>query len=135
MTAVSLPSGFHDERGSIQTLLNQHNGSVVAIDTVPGVERANHYHKEDYHYCYVVSGSIIYYERPVGSTQIPMMAKYSAGEMIYTGPMIEHCMYFEEPTVFITLGGGTRKQEDYELDLVRIESLKAEFDAAFGNVR
>ena len=66
-----LPDSFKDNRGEIQTLLNKHNGSVVVISTVSGVERANHYHKEDYHYCYVVSGSIIYFERPAGSNERP----------------------------------------------------------------
>jgi len=133
MSKVDLPEAFRDERGAIQTLLNEHHGSVVVIETVSDVERANHYHKEDYHFCYVVSGSIIYYERPAGSSDPPSMHKYCPGEMLYTPPMVEHCMFFEEPTVFITLGGRTRKQEDYEADLVRIDSLKKLFDEALGN--
>ena len=50
---INLPPNHSDERGFIQVLLHEHNGSVVVIDTVPHVERANHYHKDDYHYCYV----------------------------------------------------------------------------------
>ena len=41
---------------------------------------------------------------------------------------MEHCMHFSEPTVFVTLGGGTRKQDEYENDLVRITSLKQIYD-------
>ncbi len=119
-----LPDSFKDNRGEIQTLLNKHNGSVVVISTVSGVERANHYHKEDYHYCYVVSGSIIYFERPAGSNERPKKHVFKTGQMFYTPPMIEHCMHFDEPTVFVTLGGGSRKQDEYEDDLVRIASLK-----------
>ena len=47
--------------------------------------------------------------------------------MFFTGPMTEHCMYFEKPTIFIAFGGGTRKQEEYEEDLVRVNSLHDEF--------
>jgi dTDP-4-dehydrorhamnose 3,5-epimerase-like enzyme len=103
--------------------MHHHNGSVVVISSVPHIQRANHYHKEDYHYCYIISGSIVYYERPVGSTDMPRRSIYKAREMFYTPPMVEHCMYFEEPTTFVTLGGHTRRQEDYEEDLVRIASL------------
>jgi quercetin dioxygenase-like cupin family protein len=129
MCLNQLPAPFKDHRGEIQTLLNEHNGSVVVITTVPHVERANHYHKDDYHYCYVISGSIVYYERPVGAEIQPTRQHFKPGDMFYTPPMIEHCMYFTEPTIFLTLGGGTRKQIDYENDLVRIESLKQIYDS------
>ncbi len=125
---INLPDPFIDGRGSIQALLHEHSGSVVVIDTFPSVQRANHYHKEDYHYCYVISGKIIYYERSVGSKEIPQKYIYMPGEMFYTAPMVEHCMYFEERTVFLTLGGKTRKQEEYEADLVRLDSLHDEFN-------
>ena len=124
---IELPENFTDFRGSIQALLHEHSGSVVVIDTFPAVQRANHYHKEDYHYCYIISGKIVYYERPAGSKEIPKKSIFLPGEMFYTPPMIEHCMYFEEHTVFITLGGKTRRQEEYEADLVRLESLHEEY--------
>jgi len=124
---VELPSGIHEERGLIQVLIHEHKGSVVVIDTVPKVQRANHYHKDDYHYAYIVKGSIVYYERPVGSRLIPTKYKFKAGQMFYTGPMIEHSMYFDEPTVFIAMGGKTRTREEYEEDLVRLPSLHDEY--------
>ena len=49
------------------------------------------------------------------------------GTLFYTGPMLEHCMYFSEDSLFLTFGGGTRSQEDYENDLVRINSLYDEY--------
>ena len=122
-----LPDRFNDKRGYIQPISHDHKGSVVVIDTVPFVQRANHYHKEDYHYCYVISGKIHYYERPANTNIIPIETIYTAGEMFYTGPMMEHCMYFDVPTTFLTLGGKTRMQEDYEADLVRTESLREIF--------
>ena len=35
--------------------------------------------------------------------------------------MVEHAMVFHEDTIFLTLGGNSRIQSEYELDLVRIE--------------
>ena len=89
MDATSeLPGMFCDDRGQIQTLKHEHNGSVVVISSVPHVERANHYHKEDYHYCYVISGKIRYFERNVNSKDLPSCKEYGPGEMNYTGPMV-----------------------------------------------
>ena len=124
---ISLPDNHSDERGFIQILLHEHKGSIVVIDTVPHVERANHYHKDDFHYSYIISGEIVYYERPVGSTDLPKRYFFKKGDLFYTGPMIEHCMYFEVPTVFIAMGGKTRTQKEYEDDLVRLPSLHDEF--------
>jgi len=36
-------------------------------------------------------------------------------------------MYFAEDSIFLTFGGGTRSQEDYENDLVRISSLHDQY--------
>ncbi len=124
---IDLPAEFEDARGSIHVIAHEHNGSVAVITSAPHVERANHYHKEDYHYCYVIYGQIHYYERVVGDSAAPKLTVYDAGSIFYTPPMVEHCMYFTMPTAFVTLGGKTRKQEEYEADLVRISSLHREF--------
>ena len=122
-----LPDPHSDNRGFIQLLLNEHHGSVVIIESVPHIQRANHYHKDDYHYCYIVDGNIDYYERKVGSNECPKLTKFKKGEMFYTPPMMEHCMYFKVKTVFIAMGGKTRTQEEYEKDLVRLPSLHDEY--------
>ena len=123
-TIIELEKPFIDDRGTIQKILESHSGSCVIISSVKGSQRANHYHKEDYHYCYLVSGSIEYFERPVGSDELPVKYIINPGVLFFTGPMIEHTMYFTEDSVFITFGGGTRTQADYEDDLVRVASLK-----------
>jgi len=114
---------YKDERGSIQSLVSMEEpamGSAVWITSKKGSIRGNHYHKKDWHYCYVVSGSIEYHHRPVNSPQTPERLLIKAGEMFYTPPMIEHAMLFPEETVFLTLGGGARTPEAYEEDLVRV---------------
>ena len=94
--------------------------SAVLIESKKGSRRANHYHKVDWHYCYIISGSIEYYYRPVNSDKEPMKILIKTGQVFYTPPMVEHAMVFPEDTVFLTLGGGTRLHEDYENDLVRV---------------
>ena len=93
----------------------------LIIESKKGSIRANHYHLKDWHYCYVISGCIEYYERKVGDNSKPIKNKIKAGEMFYTPPMVEHAMLFPEDTVFLTLAGGTRTEKDYESDLVRVK--------------
>jgi hypothetical protein len=58
---------YTDPRGEILNLLDLPIGSVSLITSVTGAVRANHYHKTDWHYCYMQKGSMDYYFRPVGA--------------------------------------------------------------------
>ena len=118
---VDLPSSYDDSRGSIQPLVDMNMKSSVLIDSNSGAVRANHYHKTDWHYCYVLYGEIIYYHRPHGSKESPEEVLVKEGQMFFTPPMVEHAMFFEEQTTFLTLGGNSRKQTSYENDLVRVK--------------
>ena len=117
---VPLEKAFADVRGEIQPLVDLPMESCVLISSKKGAVRANHYHRTDWHFCYVLSGSIDYYQRPHGSQEPPARVLVKAGEMVFTGPMIEHAMVFPEDTVFLTLGRNSRTQEAYEADVVRI---------------
>ncbi len=120
---LPLKKPFSDDRGIIQNLVSLNESqmrSAVLIESKKGSLRANHYHKVDWHYCYIISGSIEYYYRPTNSDKEPIKILINAGQVFYTPPMVEHAMVFLEDTIFLTLGGGTRIHEDYENDLVRV---------------
>ena len=121
---VSLAQPFADARGEIQPLLEDTFGSAQLITSASGAVRANHYHKTDWHYCYLISGSMRYYYRPAGSNEEPRWCLVTAGQMVFTPPMTDHAMEFEEDTVFINFAGNPRDQEAYEADLVRVELVK-----------
>ena len=120
-TVVPLEAPFVDSRGDIQPLVDARMKSAVLITTKKGAVRANHYHRTDWHYCYVVSGSIQYFERPTGSTAPPREVTVRAGEMFFTPPLTDHTMLFPEDTVFLVLGRNPRDQESYEADVVRVD--------------
>jgi quercetin dioxygenase-like cupin family protein len=120
---VSLAAPFVDDRGLIQPLVDEVMASAVLIVSRPGALRGNHYHKTDWHYCYVVEGCIEYFHRPVGSTAAPAQVKVRTGEMFYTPALVEHAMRFPEDTTFLTLSGNRRDQASYEADVVRVELL------------
>ena len=117
---VNLPSSFDDERGSIQPLVDVKMKSSVLITSKTGSVRANHYHKTDWHYCYVLYGEIIYYHRPHGSDKKPDKEVIKEGQMFFTPPMVEHAMVFTKKTKFITWGRNSRVQEIYEADVFRV---------------
>ncbi len=119
---VPLEEAYVDERGIIQNLVHHTIGSAVIIHSEAGAVRAEHWHKDDFHYCYLISGRLIYLERPVGSDAEPRKKIIEPGTLFFTGPKVEHSMYFLEKSVFVTLGGLSRTHESYESDLVRLVS-------------
>ena len=120
---VPLEKPFVDDRGAIQPLVDRMMKSAVMIESKKGALRANHYHKTDWHYCYVVSGTIEYYHRVTGSDAEPEMLLVKEGQMVFTPPMIDHGMKFPEDTVFLTLSRNPRDQATYEADVVRVDLL------------
>lgn len=117
---VEVDKPFKDSRGVIQNVLHRPVGSVVVIESKAGSVRAQHYHRTDWHFCFVVSGCIKYLERPVGSKEDPKEYLFRAGALFFTPPLVEHAMFFPEDTVFLTLANRHRTPEDYESDLVRL---------------
>ncbi len=127
---VSLPSPFVDARGAIQTLVEGGIHSIQIISSKKDTVRANHYHKSDSHYMYVVSGSMNYYSRPVGSKEPPHSQLVTAGQMVFTPPLLEHAVHYLEDSVFLNITSEPRDQSSYEEDLVRVELFKLPNDAA-----
>ena len=118
---VNLEQPFVDNRGSIQPLLDQMMKSAVMIESKKGSLRANHYHKTDWHYCYVISGAIEYFYRKTGDLKDPEKILVNEGQMIFTPPMVDHAMKFPKDTLFLTLSRNPRDQKTYEEDVIRIE--------------
>jgi len=118
---VPLEKPFTDIRGVLQPLVDEMMKSAVMIESKKGSLRANHYHKTDWHYCYVISGTMEYFHRPTGSDKEPERLLVRAGEMVFTPPMVDHAMKFPEDTVFLTLSRNPRNQMAYESDVVRVE--------------
>lgn len=118
---IELPTAFTDERGTIAPLVEREMRSLLLITSREGAVRANHYHRADWHYCYVVSGVMEYHYRVHGSSDPPTRILVREGEMVFTPALVEHAMTFSEETTFITCGGGPRDQASYEADLVRVQ--------------
>ena len=120
---IDLEEPFVDERGEIQPLVDGIMKSAVMIFSKAGSLRANHYHKTDWHYCYVVSGQINYYHRKTNTLIEPKLIIVKKGQMVFTPPMVDHAMKFPVDTTFITLSRNPRDQQTYEKDVIRINMM------------
>ena len=60
---IDLHTPYVDNRGSIQPLVDLMMKSAVMIESKAGSLRANHYHKTDWHFIYVLKGSFKYYSQ------------------------------------------------------------------------
>lgn len=120
---VPLDEPFEDARGKIQNLiLSSGITSVAVITSKAGSIRSNHYHKTDWHYLYVVSGSMEYYERVVDGgdkNANPIIVK--TGQMVFTPPNQVHKTVFLEDTVLMSFAKNIRDHEHHEEDVVRVE--------------
>ena len=118
---VSMTAPFEDARGVIQTLVDGGIQSIQVITSKANTVRANHYHKTDSHFMYVVKGVMKYFHRPAGNTSAPTWLLVKAGQMVFTPPLVEHAVEFLEDSEFLNITGKPRDQGSYEDDLVRVE--------------
>lgn len=114
---------FVDDRGEIQNLIDAPFTSAAVIRSVKWAVRGNHYHKTDYHYCWLQSGKMVYLHRPVGSTAAPQQWVIEPGQLFYTPPLYEHAMHFTEASVLFVFARNNREMVNYEADTVRIPSI------------
>ena len=117
---VKLVGNFNDNRGQILNITNSLFRSCAIIKSKKNSISANHYHKKDWHYCYILKGKVNYYSRKVGSNSKPRKEIFNKGDLFFTPPMVEHALYFPIKTEFIALAKLTRKSKNYEKDTVRI---------------
>lgn len=109
-------------RGIINRILDtdQPLRSILWITSKAGSVRSNHYHKKDSHYCYIISGKVEWYEKPVEGGRLEKEI-LGPGDMVYTPPMTIHAAKFLEDTVFLTFATQPRNQADYEFDTVHVK--------------
>ena len=122
-TLVPIRQPFVDDRGEIRNLIDVPFASAAVITSVKGAIRANHYHKTDYHYCWLQRGGLIYFQRQVGSTEPPQRWVIRPGDMFYTPAMHEHAMYFTEESVLFAFARNHRDMDHYEADTVRVRNI------------
>lgn len=122
MQICDLPLAFVDSRGVIQNILEGVPIEGVAlIISAAGTERSNHYHKEDFHYLFVISGRMQYYERDIEEVFTGSPTIIEQGQMVFTPPMKVHKTVFMQDTILLSLSKRARSNDLHEEDVVRME--------------
>lgn len=115
---------FKDERGEMSHLIDDDAKitSALIISSKKGSIRANHYHKKDTHYSYMIKGEMEYFSRPFKSKSKKLnKAIVREGEIVKTPPLTIHAMRFIKDSIFLALTTEARDQKKYEKDTVRIK--------------
>ena len=111
---------FKDKRGWLKKILNGNFSSCIEVYSKKNSIRANHYHKKDKHFIYIISGEILYFYRnrkKNAKTKFKLMKK---NDLFFTPAMQEHMTYFTKNTHFLAFSTRKRTQFDYEKDLIRV---------------
>ena len=95
--------------------------SASLIYTKSNQWRANHYHKKDWHFIYVMSGEFEYYFRKTNTKDEIKKKIVKDGQLLFTGPMIDHAMLYTKETKILVVSKNPRDQKTYEEDTVRID--------------
>jgi dTDP-4-dehydrorhamnose 3,5-epimerase-like enzyme len=119
---VEIPQVFSDERGLISNIADGKLGDVAVITSTAGSVRANHFHNADWHFSYMISGSMKYSWKPMDGTSEQESITAISGDLVYTPPLVAHKMEFLEESCFIAISALSRNQENYEADTVRLEA-------------
>lgn len=93
-------------------------GHVALITSKKGSVRANHYHKKDLQYIYLISGAYESYSCEVNNPQKKQVLHVKAGDIVETPPMIAHAQKFTEDSVFLALTTLERESGKYESDTI-----------------
>ena len=117
---VPVRKPFVDARGEILNLIDAPFTSAAVIRSVKGAIRGNHYHKTDYHYCWLQSGGIVLYQRRAGDAKPPQRWIIKPGQMFHTPPMHEHAMHFTADSVMLVFARNNREMTNYEADTIRV---------------
>jgi len=111
---------YRDKRGYLFKIIDKGFSSCIEIFSKKGSFRANHYHKKDQHFCYILRGKILFFYRDRKKNKKLNYKVLKKGDLFFTKHYQDHLAYFIKNTHFLSFSSRKRSQFDYEKDLVRI---------------
>ena len=107
-----------DARGAISNIFEGRIEHIALITSKKGTVRANHYHKEDHQFIYLVSGAFESHSVDIQDTKKRQVLKIEAGDIVETPALIAHAQKFTEDSVFLALTTRQRESGKYEEDTI-----------------
>ena len=86
-----------DNRGEFISLIDDKISNISFLKSGKNTIRSNHYHLQDWHYIYVISGSIHYLYKRLNEKKINYLY-VKKGEIIFTPNNEIHTTYFSSNT-------------------------------------
>lgn len=123
-TLKHIDPAVSDDRGDIINVFEGQAGHVALITSKKGSVRANHYHKKDHQYIYLVSGAYESHSLSVGSPSQKQILKVRPGDIVYTPPLTAHAQKFTEDSVFLALSTLQREEGKYENDTIAFQVIE-----------
>ena len=115
---------FKDKRGYISRIIDQDKykiRSILYIQRKKGSVGANHYHKKDTHYIFVLEGKVRYGEKNMEKKNAKTaFVTLKPGDLVLSKPMVAHITEFLEDSVILAFTTENRNQKNYEKDTVRL---------------
>jgi len=109
-----------DDRGAIFSLVNEKCSNVSIIETEIGSIRSNHYHIKDWHYMYVLEGTLEYFYYSNIYKKVVYL-NVLQDQIIFTPNLEIHATHFPDKSKIIVVSGFLRDTKTYESDTVRVD--------------
>ena len=129
-TLKQIKPAVSDARGLITNVFEGRVEHVALITSKKDTVRANHYHKEDHQYIYLVSGAYESHSVDVKNPNKRQVLKVRPGDLVDTPPLIAHAQKFTEDSVFLALSTRQREDGKYESDTVAFQVIEGYLNPA-----
>ena len=117
---VEIPQTFEDSRGKIINIADGELGDVAIITSQKSAVRAGHYHEEDWHLCFLLSGRMEYSWKDSSQEKEIQRMSVKQGQLIFTPAQIPHRMIFSERSDMVVVSKKSRISSNYEADTIRL---------------
>ena len=107
-----------DVRGEITNVFEGRIEHIALITSKKGTVRANHYHKQDHQFIYLVSGAFESHSVDINNTSKRQVLEIKPGDIVETPALIAHAQKFTEDSVFLALTTRQREAGKYEEDTI-----------------
>lgn len=124
---IVMPEGIYpDARGRIIALPDFPTAHSMIIESVEGAVRGNHYHHDESHLMYVISGRMLYIEEQPGGALLTLDVR--PGQAVVSPRGLAHTTVFPTHSVIAVLSDVDRSGTRYEEQVVRVDPLQDRVD-------
>lgn len=117
-TKKHIGAAVKDVRGEIYNVFEGRIEHIALITSKKGTVRANHYHKQDHQYIYLISGAFESHSCEVKNPAKKQVLEIKPGDIVETPAWIAHAQKFTEDSVFLALTTRQRESGKYEEDTI-----------------